>query len=135
MNNQQFDARLKFTCPSCGGRWKVKVDAMLCHGVEPCTKEADCAAASHFGDCKSMPSSEAHRTTRRELNTKLLKDIDNLSIDNGYSPEFLNGFHRGVLAARTAVKKALRESDTQRAYWRQKQSESRQRRARSERQR
>lgn len=133
MNTQQPDAHLKFICPRCSGRWKAKEDAKNCHGMEPCTKEPDCVAISHFGDCESMPSTENSVAAKRELTQKVLAAIDNLSIDNEYSPEFKNGFHRAVLAARAAAKQVLGEPEGQRAYWRQKQRESRQRRARSER--
>lgn len=110
----EHHAHLKFTCPQCGGQWKIKEDAKLCHGMEPCTKGADCMAISHFGDCKSMPS-----IARQALVQRLLSSIDNLSIDEEYSPEFKNGFHRGVLAAHAAVKKALRDPG-ERSYWRRK---------------
>lgn len=133
MSTQQSDVHLKFICPRCSGRWKAREDAKNCHGMEPCTKGADCAAISHFGDCKSMPSADHAASAAREFASKLLKDIDNLSTDDGHSLEFKTGFHRGVLAARAAVKKALGEPEAQRAYWRQNQRESRQRRARSER--
>jgi hypothetical protein len=106
MNETQLDAGLRFTCTQCGGRWKVKQDAKLCHGTEPCTKETNCAAISHFGNCKSIPSAE-RATIKRELTSTLLKAIDSLSIDSQYSPEFKNGFHRGVLDARVMVKKTL----------------------------
>jgi len=120
--------RLKYTCPRCQGRWKALEDARACHGMEPCTKEADCAASSHFGDCKSMPATDdAIAASQKVLMKELLTAIDSLSIDDEYSPEFRNGFHRGVLASHAAVKKFLSEGE-QRAYWRRKQSESRQRR-------
>jgi hypothetical protein len=53
-----------------------------------------------------MPSAE-YATTKRELTSTLLKALDSLSIDSQYSPEFKNGFHRGVLDARAVVKKSL----------------------------
>jgi len=124
---EEVETRLKFICPRCGGRWKKKEDARACHGIEPCTKEADCAALSHFGDCKSMTATHYATTDRQALTKELLSTIDILSIDDSYSPEFKNGFHHGILAAHAAVKKVLREPE-QRAYWQQKQRESRQRR-------
>lgn len=51
---------LKYTCPQCGGKWKAREDAELCHGLKVCTRESDCQATSHYGNCKSMPSTPVY---------------------------------------------------------------------------
>jgi hypothetical protein len=76
----KLDHLLKFTCTACGGRWKAYEDAKNCHGIEPCTRESDCASISHFSDCLSMPGTNSEAELRAEIE-RLKGEVERLRAD------------------------------------------------------
>jgi hypothetical protein len=103
LQESDFDHRVKFTCPRCNGRWKAVEDARACHGMEPCTRQPDCEAISHWGDCKSMPSTDPIARAKRDLAVKVLAAIDSVS----HTKE--HGEHRDPWALKLAVELKVRE--------------------------